>query len=800
MRKTFYTFDNNFRRTNTYLNDDPTYNADFELTVKPIEKEAVFFNNQKISESIHSLKQSYKNKLSNSSTPKKLPAIAAYHGKSSLHNSQESISALSPIKNKNRSIDVELVSKYSSPLTSKGSNGLNNPQGFSPTPSSSKRSTLIFPEGRKFNRGQSDITDELKLSSEKRIIASIKLEQDRIKTMSRSLTKRNVSYMNELQLTTNPQGTDKELSSSRKATMHLESPRTSQVFSAFKATRADTIKMHPLSTTASAGFFPKESPGKLRGDSQIFAFDRRNSSDPHVIAEGLAESHQHFNDYFIPNLSRPVTENMSGLDYSMNNTLKPKKAFEIGTTEGALIPRVWTAAAGGSIRQITSSQGRRSMRDNSLAAEILKEIPHMFTEAPASRQDVKVLANWMEEKVNSINKGPASDSEKYAKCDEVYNLCLNELLRQVSVDCMERGELLYKIWISYYKMFSSFKTSLDTEIDKMKAELNRESQRLYVELEDMTKIKDDELSACKLEILKLMTEKEESEKKIAKLTDKESGHKQKIEKLVNILNQMKGEMQKLAHDNLSYIKKYEKKQDYGNKFGTKFKEPAPVRPNPAKLPLNKIEGNSVEKPAVSVRLETGGFNTEAGGESLSQMNQGTQVTEAVQTIDSDDSDKSDSNAPSLDFIYEDLTEMEKIARADPKRAALLDDGSVKIDKTADAEAQTHLFLIDPKYDTVLDNQYIIDEIIMEFKLRKEVDGLLDAETMGTEDTATPYSLQEKLFQNFYATRTRIDSIGELSEDLHQGAGSGSGTGRSAGKKPSNGPQSPGSGRLICQIE
>ena len=47
----------------------------------------------------------------------------------------------------------------------------------------------------------------------------------------------------------------------------------------------------------------------------------------------------------------------------------------------------------------------------------------------------------------------ANDLEYIENLEVVYSSALKECIRQVSIDCKERGILLDKIWKSYVKLF-----------------------------------------------------------------------------------------------------------------------------------------------------------------------------------------------------------------------------------------------------------------------------------------------------------------------------------------------------------
>jgi hypothetical protein len=68
-----------------------------------------------------------------------------------------------------------------------------------------------------------------------------------------------------------------------------------------------------------------------------------------------------------------------------------------------------------------------------------------------------------------ISENPKlNDHERVQKCDQIYNIALNEILRQLSIDCYERAELLHNIWMSYLSFFKKFRQRILDEAEVQK--------------------------------------------------------------------------------------------------------------------------------------------------------------------------------------------------------------------------------------------------------------------------------------------------------------------------------------------
>jgi Axonemal dynein light chain len=73
---------------------------------------------------------------------------------------------------------------------------------------------------------------------------------------------------------------------------------------------------------------------------------------------------------------------------------------------------------------------------------------------PATRKDVKTLADWLNsmlQKALSVTRSPES---LYETANTIYKVCFQEIIRQVKVQCKERGDLIKQVWETYQSLFS----------------------------------------------------------------------------------------------------------------------------------------------------------------------------------------------------------------------------------------------------------------------------------------------------------------------------------------------------------
>ena len=72
---------------------------------------------------------------------------------------------------------------------------------------------------------------------------------------------------------------------------------------------------------------------------------------------------------------------------------------------------------------------------------------------PSGRNDVVMLEQWLETKVATLADSKLSLVQMTREVQELYNIAFRELVRQVSVQCIERGQLMLKLWRRYVQLF-----------------------------------------------------------------------------------------------------------------------------------------------------------------------------------------------------------------------------------------------------------------------------------------------------------------------------------------------------------
>ena len=89
-----------------------------------------------------------------------------------------------------------------------------------------------------------------------------------------------------------------------------------------------------------------------------------------------------------------------------------------------------------------------------MLADLKSRHAGFFTDAPSGRKEVGLLRQWLCEQLEGLHQEQAAllDKERIRRCDSALVICFNELLRQVSFHCLERGELLMEVFNCYFSV------------------------------------------------------------------------------------------------------------------------------------------------------------------------------------------------------------------------------------------------------------------------------------------------------------------------------------------------------------
>ncbi|CAD8074125.1 unnamed protein product [Paramecium primaurelia] len=107
---------------------------------------------------------------------------------------------------------------------------------------------------------------------------------------------------------------------------------------------------------------------------------------------------------------------------------------------------------------------------------------HFFSNEPTGRNDAINLKKWLQNQLENISQNPSIDHKsKLQQASDVLFICLNELIRQVSYQCTERGQLMLAIFKGYITVFR--KTINMQESDKQQMQIIGYKNQLELQVE-----------------------------------------------------------------------------------------------------------------------------------------------------------------------------------------------------------------------------------------------------------------------------------------------------------------------------
>lgn len=138
-------------------------------------------------------------------------------------------------------------------------------------------------------------------------------------------------------------------------------------------------------------------------------------------------------------------------------------------------------------------------------SQSVKEIEEdfVFLGAPTGRQEVENLRQWFElmkskylekseDEIRNL-QNPETLENKMELCSVIYQAGLRDLVRQVSVHCIDRGELLREMLNGYYELWSVFSV-------KCKEELEIEVKNRAQEIDELQNMLSDEIKKRKVKV------------------------------------------------------------------------------------------------------------------------------------------------------------------------------------------------------------------------------------------------------------------------------------------------------------
>ncbi|KRW99124.1 hypothetical protein PPERSA_02956 [Pseudocohnilembus persalinus] len=90
---------------------------------------------------------------------------------------------------------------------------------------------------------------------------------------------------------------------------------------------------------------------------------------------------------------------------------------------------------------------------------------------PSERKDMYLLAKWLDQMLNQVFEEKSENFQSfYDQLELVFTGSITEIVRQISMDCRDRGIILQKIWDTYIRMTKDFFLKMQVQVKKQERE------------------------------------------------------------------------------------------------------------------------------------------------------------------------------------------------------------------------------------------------------------------------------------------------------------------------------------------
>ncbi|CAD8044297.1 unnamed protein product [Paramecium primaurelia] len=122
------------------------------------------------------------------------------------------------------------------------------------------------------------------------------------------------------------------------------------------------------------------------------------------------------------------------------------------------------------------------------------------------RQDVIKLAQWLDYQMQQVvSNKKMMQQQQLREIEKIFNLSLKELVREISLDCVEKSVLLEKIWNQYVNYNTFLLKSLDDEKNNQENEYLSQLKSLHQTYQNSVKFLEDKLKQIDDEFNQLST-------------------------------------------------------------------------------------------------------------------------------------------------------------------------------------------------------------------------------------------------------------------------------------------------------
>lgn len=190
---------------------------------------------------------------------------------------------------------------------------------------------------------------------------------------------------------------------------------------------------------------------------------------------------------------------------------------------------------------------------------------------PATRKDVSDLKDWLNTMLIKAMDSSSNPESLYDTANKIYKVCFQEIIRQVKVQCKERGELIKLVWDTYQGLFQQAIRITQTQQDC----LMKEHQVEKIEIEKKHEKQVADLMKIIAELKKTNFQLEKDLKIKEQAYEHKFNHELRVLQVLDIFKQqyslLKEDLLMVKEENRILKIKYDNLQNITIKAANKFK-------------------------------------------------------------------------------------------------------------------------------------------------------------------------------------------------------------------------------------
>jgi hypothetical protein len=95
------------------------------------------------------------------------------------------------------------------------------------------------------------------------------------------------------------------------------------------------------------------------------------------------------------------------------------------------------------------------------------------------RQEAKDLLMWLDTNLQQVLSESSDPDQIFEKSQKIYSHCLNEIIKQVSAHCKERGIVIERVWRAYQTVFERNQKTLNAKLLSLEEKQSQDKTNLH---------------------------------------------------------------------------------------------------------------------------------------------------------------------------------------------------------------------------------------------------------------------------------------------------------------------------------